>query len=321
LSPPAIILWDVENANVPATISGIFLARQLQSVFGRSLSIKSILAFGNSKVVPERMLEELAYGGIKWVDVKRTSKGRKDVADKMILTEMFLFAMDNPPPSTIILISGDIDFANALSSLKFRGYRIILVPPHTPSRLLLQIPDEVVPWRSIVQPLGPTGEIKLQTLRASAELAACSISAPMSPGPVPQRVVNSLDANVEDAIIVEEIDEVTVEDFLDLCLDFTERGVDKILGSQVGPAMRKKYPHKSYPVLKTLVAQGSRAGWLTTEGSTGSYTLVFDATAMNAAWEQLLDRDTLLYGPVEPIPASSAPAQDDSDNLIVQSPP
>ncbi|MCI22246.1 hypothetical protein A2U01_0043422, partial [Trifolium medium] len=42
---------------------------------------------------------------------------------------MFLFALDNPPPSSIMLISGDVDFAPALHILGQRGYTIILVIP------------------------------------------------------------------------------------------------------------------------------------------------------------------------------------------------
>lgn len=42
---------------------------------------------------------------------------------------MFLFALDNRPPSSIMLISGDVDFAPALHILGQRGYTIILVIP------------------------------------------------------------------------------------------------------------------------------------------------------------------------------------------------
>ena len=42
---------------------------------------------------------------------------------------MFLFALDNPPPSYIMLISGDVDFASALHILGQRSYTVILVIP------------------------------------------------------------------------------------------------------------------------------------------------------------------------------------------------
>jgi hypothetical protein len=40
---------------------------------------------------------------------------------------MLAYAIDNPAPSTIILITGDRDFAYALSILKHRRYQIVLV--------------------------------------------------------------------------------------------------------------------------------------------------------------------------------------------------
>ena len=40
---------------------------------------------------------------------------------------MLAYAIDNPTPTTIVLISGDRDFAYALSILRFRRYRIVLI--------------------------------------------------------------------------------------------------------------------------------------------------------------------------------------------------
>jgi hypothetical protein len=41
--------------------------------------------------------------------------------------------MDNPIPATIILISGDRDFAYAISVLRFRQYQAVIVVPSLPS--------------------------------------------------------------------------------------------------------------------------------------------------------------------------------------------
>ncbi|GFY89590.1 putative endonuclease or glycosyl hydrolase [Actinidia rufa] len=42
------------------------------------------------------------------------TKWEKGAADKVILIDLFLFALDNWPPSSIMLISGDVDFASTL---------------------------------------------------------------------------------------------------------------------------------------------------------------------------------------------------------------
>ena len=45
---------------------------------------------------------------------------------------MLAFALDHPTPATIILITGDRDYAYAVSTLKLRKYQVILVVPSSP---------------------------------------------------------------------------------------------------------------------------------------------------------------------------------------------
>ena len=40
---------------------------------------------------------------------------------------MLAYAIDNPAPSTIILLSGDRDFAYAVSILRLRRYRVVII--------------------------------------------------------------------------------------------------------------------------------------------------------------------------------------------------
>ncbi|PIN03901.1 hypothetical protein CDL12_23568 [Handroanthus impetiginosus] len=83
-------------------------------------------AYGDFNSFSRRLREGCQRTGVKLVDVPN---GRKDAADKAILVDMFLFALDHPPPSSIMLISGDVDFAPALHILGQRGYTVILVIP------------------------------------------------------------------------------------------------------------------------------------------------------------------------------------------------
>ena len=46
-----------------------------------------------------------------------------------ILVDMLTYAIDNSPQATLILISGDREFAYALSTLRLRQYRVVLVAP------------------------------------------------------------------------------------------------------------------------------------------------------------------------------------------------
>lgn len=124
------ILWDIENCPVPSDVrpedvaGNIRMALRVHPVIRGAVTMFS--AYGDFNAFPRRLREGCQRTGVKLIDVPN---GRKDAADKAILVDMFLFALDNPPPSSIMLISGDVDFAPALHILGQRGYTVILVIP------------------------------------------------------------------------------------------------------------------------------------------------------------------------------------------------
>ncbi|XP_042518386.1 uncharacterized protein LOC122092129 [Macadamia integrifolia] len=127
---PVAILWDIENCPVPSDVrpeevaGNIRMALRVHPIIEGAVTTFS--AYGDFNAFPRRLREGCQRTGVKLVDVPN---GRKDAADKAILVDMFLFALDNRPPSTIMLISGDVDFAPALHILGQRGYIVILVIP------------------------------------------------------------------------------------------------------------------------------------------------------------------------------------------------
>lgn len=127
---PVAILWDIENCPVPSDVrpedvaGNIRMALRLHPLITGAVTMLS--AYGDFNAFPRRVREGCQRTGVKLIDVPN---GRKDAADKAILVDMFLFALDNPPPSSIMLISGDVDFAPALHILGQRGYTVILVIP------------------------------------------------------------------------------------------------------------------------------------------------------------------------------------------------
>lgn len=127
---PVAILWDIENCPVPSDVrpedvgGNIRMALRVHPIIKGAVMMFS--AYGDFNAFPRRLREGCQRTGVKLIDVPN---GRKDAADKAILVDMFLFALDNPPPSSIMLISGDVDFAPALHILGQRGYTVILVIP------------------------------------------------------------------------------------------------------------------------------------------------------------------------------------------------
>lgn len=63
---------------------------------------------------------------------------------------MLLWAIDNPAPANILLISGDRDFSGALHQLRLRRYNIMLGQPQRVSAPLLAAANRVWLWSSLV---------------------------------------------------------------------------------------------------------------------------------------------------------------------------
>ncbi|KAJ4716303.1 Meiosis arrest female protein [Melia azedarach] len=127
---PVAILWDIENCPVPSDVRPEDVAGNIRMALWVHPVIRGAVvmfsAYGDFNAFPRRLREGCQRTGVKLIDVPN---GRKDAADKAILVDMFLFALDNRPPSSIMLISGDVDFAPALHILGQRGYTVILVIP------------------------------------------------------------------------------------------------------------------------------------------------------------------------------------------------
>ncbi|XVF01272.1 hypothetical protein REPUB_Repub04eG0073500 [Reevesia pubescens] len=127
---PVAIFWDIENCPVPSDVRPEDVAGNIRMALRVHPIIKGAVmmfsAYGDFNAFPRRLREGCQRTGVKLIDVPN---GRKDAADKAILVDMFLFALDNLPPSSIMLISGDVDFAPALHILGQRGYSVILVIP------------------------------------------------------------------------------------------------------------------------------------------------------------------------------------------------
>jgi hypothetical protein len=59
--------------------------------------------------------------GITLVDVP---SGKKDAADKALMSELFMYALQHPAPAAVVVITSDQDFAVALHRLSQAGYTV-----------------------------------------------------------------------------------------------------------------------------------------------------------------------------------------------------
>ena len=92
------------------------------------------------------------------------------------------WAVDNPPPATFMLISGDRDFSNDLHQLRMRRYNILLAQPQKGSPLLVHAARTLWLWTSL-----SAGESPL-TQSGSSQLVANETTHPYSRRLVPSPV-------------------------------------------------------------------------------------------------------------------------------------
>ncbi|KIO31654.1 hypothetical protein M407DRAFT_19393 [Tulasnella calospora MUT 4182] len=153
LAEPRVgIFWDYENCPTPAGVPGYIVAERIRDAahkFGPISIFKAYLELSTVNITPKmiNLRSELQSSGVSLTDCPR-APNRKDVVDKMLLVDMLAFAMDNPAPAVIMLISGDRDFAYAVSVLRHRKYDVVLVIPPQDAHITLRSQATVaLDWR------------------------------------------------------------------------------------------------------------------------------------------------------------------------------
>ncbi|KAF8841187.1 DUF537-domain-containing protein [Paxillus ammoniavirescens] len=153
--PKVAIFWDYENCSPPSNSYGLGYdlvnnVGRIARVFGSVTTFKAYLDISTQSPKSVVLRSELQSSGVSMIDCPHN--GRKDVVDKMILVDMITFAVDHPAPATIILIAGDRDYAYAVSTLRLRKYKVILIvpsSPHIPACLESQA-SLVIDWSTAV---------------------------------------------------------------------------------------------------------------------------------------------------------------------------
>uniref|UniRef100_K3WNW5 NYN domain-containing protein n=1 Tax=Globisporangium ultimum (strain ATCC 200006 / CBS 805.95 / DAOM BR144) TaxID=431595 RepID=K3WNW5_GLOUD len=154
------IFWDIENCTVPSGMTGHVVVQHIRDAlheYGSTICFKAYFDF-ETGLVTSTLRSQLQGGGVSLTDAPHNR--HKEAADKMLLVDMLTFAIDNPVPATIVLISGDSDFGYALSVLANRNYTVILITQHTglptQANILLDWKSDVLHVHDIVQPAHST---------------------------------------------------------------------------------------------------------------------------------------------------------------------
>ncbi|CAG7896014.1 unnamed protein product [Brassica rapa] len=143
------VWWDIENCAVPKGCDAHRITKKLSTALANMnyCGPLSISSYGNTDLIPKAVQLALSSTGIS---LNHVPSGRKDASDKKILVDMFLWVVENPPPANIMLISGDIDFSDALHRLRMRRYNILLAHPQNISPSLVASAKTSWLWRSLL---------------------------------------------------------------------------------------------------------------------------------------------------------------------------
>ncbi|KIO25038.1 hypothetical protein M407DRAFT_8599 [Tulasnella calospora MUT 4182] len=128
------IFWDYESCPSHNTRSIAEALEAIQSVAVASGSINSF----NVYVDPDRhskvwraasLRQQLHNAGVSVIDCSR--QAGKTVADKMMIVDLFAFALRARLPGGVVVISADPDLAYTLSLLRQRRFRVTLISSDT----------------------------------------------------------------------------------------------------------------------------------------------------------------------------------------------
>jgi len=93
--------------------------------------------------------------------------------------DIMAFIKDNPPPATIILISGDRDFAYLLSTIRWRKYNVVLISNSFMTHESLTAQASVVyDWQSDILKTRPPSRLPLLRSRRETSSAVVFLTTP-----------------------------------------------------------------------------------------------------------------------------------------------
>ncbi|KZV99017.1 hypothetical protein EXIGLDRAFT_831793 [Exidia glandulosa HHB12029] len=184
------VYWDIENCAVPTMMSGLVTpyagwtaaARYIERValeYGVCVSFRAYVA-SDSNVTTKR--PDLLAAGVSLIPTK------SKMADHVLISDMITWAWDNPTGSTVVIVTGDNDFAYTMSLLRRRKIKVVLIAPMAVAHHTLKAQASVVvEWvTSPPQPSYARADSKRKTL------AVPSHTTPPTSDPEPTTSENEL---------------------------------------------------------------------------------------------------------------------------------
>ena len=173
VAAPAIVgfFWDIENCPVPKGKAASKVVEAIRALHSEKAELEFLVICDVRRTEPEDMLDDLNAAQVNLQHVSRST--RKNAADEKLRQAMRKFVDVHYTNSdlTLVLVSGDLDFASDLSDFKRRkAVNVVLVHNKLAKESLLSAASQVfsfetltasVPFKAVpVQPSFTELEIK-----------------------------------------------------------------------------------------------------------------------------------------------------------------
>lgn len=143
------VVWDIENCQVKRGRSVADICESLDDLsIKHNIDIKSIYAIGNSSLFRPGLQDELLSKNIIFDE---TNCKKANISDVKITSKIHDITLQNPPPYTIVLISGDSDFSDTLDLLRNHGYSTILIYSNLAKISFIEKADKAISWSSLFE--------------------------------------------------------------------------------------------------------------------------------------------------------------------------
>ncbi|XP_054713490.1 meiosis regulator and mRNA stability factor 1-like [Uloborus diversus] len=156
--PPIGVFWDIENCQVPKGKSAIALVKNIRERFFTNHREAEFMCVCDINKENKTVIQELILSQVTVVHISATSK---NAADDKIKQCMRRFVDTHSAPSTLLLISDDVNFASDLSDFRHRhNIHIILLHRGHAHQSLLTCAHEHYEFSSIAGDLPVRSPVK-----------------------------------------------------------------------------------------------------------------------------------------------------------------
>ncbi|XP_078612171.1 meiosis regulator and mRNA stability factor 1-like [Branchiostoma floridae x Branchiostoma japonicum] len=149
--PPIGVFWDIENCQVPSGKTAMGIVQKIRTDFFAGHKEAEFMCVCDISKESREVIQELNNAQVTVVHINATAK---NAADDKLRQSIRRFADTYTKPATVILVSGDVNFASELSDLRHRHkFRIILLHTRHAQEALLHHAHHAVCYDDFVRDL------------------------------------------------------------------------------------------------------------------------------------------------------------------------